>query len=76
MLDVNSISIRVDGERLMVALAEHGGVYACARKANLSPVTIYQWMRGDRSPRLDEWSRLMAVLGEDLPFCVRQIEGI
>jgi DNA-binding phage protein len=69
------IHIIIDEPELVVALANHGGVYACADKAGLEPATIYNWLAGRRMPRLEQWCRLMAVLGLDVPF-VRQVEGI
>ena len=71
------ITIRVDGPRLLVALAEHGGVISCADRAGLSASAIYHWCAGRRSPRLEEWLCLMEVLGEDeCAYTVRTVEGV
>jgi DNA-binding phage protein len=70
------VTIEIDKGALLVALAERGGVYACADKAGLSPSTIYHWLAGRRTPRLEEWAALMEVIGEDqLAYTVRAVEG-
>jgi len=69
MVKVNEKRFALDGEALLAAMNLVGGVYACARQAKIEPTTIYKWCRHERTPRLEEWCRLMTVLEISTPFC-------
>lgn len=76
MNQVNPIQIRVSAAALRAVMEKYGGVAACAEAAGITRATIYLWLEGRRSPRLQEWCQLMEVLGEDLVPFVERVDGI